>query len=242
MVRKLILEKLEERGLTMKEGSLRIGQNHSYLYQFLKRAKPRELGENQRAALAALIDVPEDTLRGPSAKLPKRIYAKPANGVTSSRTEPATIMSGTVQTPVDNLTHLGAIYGSERDLPVFATAQGGRGGALIMSNEAVDWVNRPAPLLRVRDGYGMIVSGDSMSPKFENGSTALVNPHLPPRNGEACVFRNHQDDGTVLAIIKTLLRFNDDTWFVKQYNPKKEFQLKRSEWQICHVTVGSYFS
>ncbi len=242
MVRKLILEKLQERGLSMKEASLRIGQNHSYLFQFLKRTKPRELGENPRAALAALIGVPEDILRGPSAKLPKKEYAKPVNGAATGRREPTLIVSDTVHSTVDNMSQLRSIYGSERDLPVFATAQGGRGGALIMSNEAVDWVVRPAPLLRVRDGYGMIVSGDSMSPKFENGSTALVNPHLPPRNGEACVFRNHQDDGTVLAIIKTLLRFNDDTWFVKQYNPKKEFQLKRSEWQICHVTVGSYFS
>ena len=110
-----------------------------------------------------------------------------------------------------------------------------------MSNEAVDYVVRPAPLLRVRDGYGMIVTGDSMSPKLENGSTALVNPHLPQRNGDTCVFRNHQDDGTVYAIVKRLDRYNDDTWFVSQYNPKKAFKLKRSEWQVCHVVVGDYF-
>ena len=111
-----------------------------------------------------------------------------------------------------------------------------------MSNEAVDYVVRPQPLARVKDGYGMIVAGDSMSPQFENGSTALVNPHLPPRSGDTCVFRNHQNDGTVLALIKKLRRFTDDTWFVSQFNPPKDFQLKRSEWQICHPTVGIYFS
>ncbi len=242
MVRKLILEKIAERGLDMKNASLRMGQNHSYLYQFLKLNRPRQLGEEQRAALAAVLGVPEEALRGPSAKLPTREYSKPNDAVTNRHGGIPVTMSGTVQTPIDNAALLSSIYGSERDLPVFATAQGGRGGALIMSNEAVDWVTRPAPLLKVRDGYGMIVTGDSMSPKFENGSTALVNPHLPPRNGSACVFRNHQDDGTVLAIIKTLIRFNDDTWFVSQFSPKKEFQLKRSEWQVCHVTVGSYFS
>src|SRR4051812_8347626 len=76
MVRKLILEKLVERGLTMKSASLQIGQNHSYLYQFIRRGTPVELGEYPRARLAALLDVLEDALRGPSAKLPPREYGK----------------------------------------------------------------------------------------------------------------------------------------------------------------------
>ncbi len=235
MVRKLILEKLVERGLTMKAASLQIGQNHSYLYQFLKRGTPTELGEYPRARLAALLDVPEDALRGPSAKLPAREYGK--SNAPNSHVQK---VSPTGHNLVDNFTPLVAQFGNA-DLPVFGTASGGIGGALIMSGEAVDYVVRPAPLLRVKDGYGMIVTGDSMSPQHENGSTALVNPHLPPRNGDTCVFRSHMDDGTVLALIKKLRRFTDDTWFVTQFNPKKDFQLKRSEWQICHVTVGNYF-
>ncbi len=235
MVRKLILEKLVERGLTMKAASLQIGQNHSYLYQFLKRGTPTELGEYPRARLATLLQVPEDALRGPSAKLPAREYGKapPAQNRGAD-------MSGTQHILLDNPRATPSLFGNA-DLPVFGTAQGGQGGALVMSNEAVDYVVRPAPLLRVKDGYGMIVTGDSMSPQHENGSTALVNPHLPPRNGDTCVFRSHLDDGTVLAIIKKLRRYTDDTWHVSQFNPKKDFQLKRSEWQICHVTVGSYF-
>lgn len=138
---------------------------------------------------------------------------------------------------------LGIIPGADLvgkvDLPVFGTAEGGK-GALILSNQAVDWVLRPAPLLRVADGYGMIVTGDSMSPAVKSGWTVLVNPHLPPRAGDLCVFRKHEDDGTVLACIKELVRFNDANWFVQQHNPRRTFPLKRTEWQICHVAVGSY--
>lgn len=231
MVRKLILEKLVERKLTMKGASIQIGQNHSYLYQFIRRGTPVELGEYPRARLAALLDVPEDSLRGPSAKLPAREYGK--KGL-------AAPMSGT-QLSLDNYRPIPSQFGNV-DLPVFGTASGGQGGALVMTGDAVDYVVRPAPLLRVKDGYGMIVTGDSMSPQHENGSTALVNPHLPPRNGDTCVFRNHRDDGTVLALIKKLRRSTDDTWYVSQFTPTKEFQLKRSEWQICHVTVGNYFN
>jgi len=84
------------------------------------------------------------------------------------------------------------------------------------------------------------VTGDPMSPEHKSGSTALVNPHLPPRTGDTCVFWRLDEDGTRLACIKELRRFTDTTWFVKQHNPKKEFTLKRTEWQLCHVTVGNY--
>jgi phage repressor protein C with HTH and peptisase S24 domain/lambda repressor-like predicted transcriptional regulator len=238
VVRKLILEKIAERGLTMKEVSLRIGHSHSYLQQFLKRGIPEELGEHDRAALAALLGVPENELRGKSPALAKKDYIR--SGGTVVEAQPDIKLSDTGHKRIDISQEAAALFGG-RDLPVFGTAQGGS-GALIVTDQAVDYVVRPAPLLRVRDGYGMIVTGESMSPKIESGDTVLVNPHLPPRNGDTCVFRCHQDDGTVLAIVKKLRRFNDDTWFVSQLNPQKDFTLKRSEWQVCHVTVGSYFS
>ncbi len=237
-MRKLILEKLVERGLTMAEASVRIGRNHAYLQQFLKRGVPAQLGERERAALSTVLGVSENELRGDSPPLPKKEYTKLGGGLTD--VQPPIKSSHPVPLRIDS-PHDVPITLGDRDLPVFGTAQGGA-GALIVTDQAVDYVVRPAPLLRVRDGYGMIVSGDSMSPKIENGDTVLVNPHLPHRNGDTCVFRNHQDDGTVLAIVKTLRRFTDDTWFVRQYNPPKDYQLKRSEWQVCHVTVGSYYS
>lgn len=236
-MRKLIIEKLEESGLTMKEASLRIGKSHSYLQQFLKRGVPAELGEYERAELAQVLGVDESQLRGRSPALPKKDYTKASGQVPEM--QPDIKLSNFREIPVDNSHMLSPRYG-DRDLPVFGTAQGGS-GALIVTDLAVDYVTRPAPLLRVRDGYGMIVTGESMSPKIENGDTVLVNPHLPPRNGDTCVFRCHQDDGTVLVIVKRLRRFNDESWFVSQHNPPKDFTLKRSEWQVCHVTVGSYF-
>lgn len=238
MVRKLILEKLEEKGLTMSEASLKIGKNHAYLQQFLKRGYPLELPEKSRLPLAQLLGITEERLRGPSSLLPAREYVK-LNGTVADPPRDQR-MSSTGHNLVDSATLQPPVLG-DRDLPVFGTAQGGS-GALIVTDQAVDYVVRPAPLLRVRDGYGMIVTGDSMSPKIENGDTVLVNPHLPPRNGDTCVFRSHQDDGTVLAIVKKLRRFNDKIWFVSQFSPEKDFELKRSEWQVCHVTVGSYFS
>lgn len=239
LVRKLILDRLSELDLKMSEASLRIGKNHAYLQQFLKRGIPAQLPEEVRTALAELLRVPEDRLRGTSAKLPKREYVK-TNTENESLVAPSS-RAGTVphnQQNVPGATPGSQLFG-ERDLPVFGTAQGGE-GSILLTNEAVDWVLRPSSLLRVKDGYGIIVTGDSMSPEHKPGSTALVNPHLPPRAGDSCIFRNHADDGTVKICIKELVRQTGDAWHVKQHNPPKTITLKKSEWQVCHVTVGNY--
>lgn len=235
-VRELILEKARERGTNLAELSKRIGKNHAYLQQFISRGIPGELPEKVRDLLAPALGVEERQLKTGSAKAG-------GNHQPSHAKKPIVAaqlhMSGKEHTAADGVLP-GAELVGEADLPVFGTAQGGR-GALVVTDRAVDWVARPAPLLRVRDGYGMIVTGDSMAPAHKSGSTALVNPHLPPRAGDTCIFRSHADDGTVTICIKELVRFTDDAWHVKQYNPKKSFTLKRSEWQVCHVTVGNYF-
>jgi phage repressor protein C with HTH and peptisase S24 domain len=235
-VRKLILDKLIERGLDMKEVSLRMGRSHSYLQQFLKRGHPVYLKERDRELLAEILGVPENELRGTSPTLAKKPYNKLGGNVPEM--QPDIKMSDTGHIRVDTQQEVAAMSAS-RDLPVYGTVQGG-GGALIVTDVAVDYVVRPAPLLRVRDGYGMIVTGDIMSPKIENGDVVLVNPHLPPRMGDICIFRRRVD-GTTQVRVKKLRRYTDDTWHVSQFEPAKDFTLKRSEWQ-CHVIVGVNFS
>jgi phage repressor protein C with HTH and peptisase S24 domain len=80
-----------------------------------------------------------------------------------------------------------------------------------------------------------------MSPEHKEGSIALVNPHLPPRVGDSCVFRSYGGDGTNLAIIKEYRGQTENHWKVREHNPPKDFQLKKSEWQVCHRTIGNDF-
>lgn len=237
LVRKLILDRLDELGLDMAEVSRAIGRNPAYIQQFLKRGVPAELRERDRAALAELLKVPEDALRGKSTKLPKREYVK-------TNIENESLVAPRPRVPHNQQNVPGSTPGNQlfgdRDLPVFGSAEGGD-GAILLTNEAVDWVLRPDALLRVKDGYGIIVTGDSMSPEHKSGSTALVNPHLPARAGDTCIFRSHADDGAVKICIKEFVRQTADAWHVKQHNPPKHLTLKKSEWQVCHVTVGNYF-
>jgi SOS-response transcriptional repressor LexA len=245
VVRKLILEKLQELGLTMSEASLKIGKNHAYLQQFLKRGYPLELPEKSRIPLANLIGVSEEVLRGTSSALPTRSHTKPNNALIEpnliaqkARVVAQSSISGAEQQNfLDNVRSLSSI--KSYDLPVFGTTQANH-EILILSDRPVDWATMPDFLARVDGAYGMLVSGDVMDPEHKSGSTALVNPHLPPRNGDTCIFRCRRNDGVEIAKVRHLVRFTDSTWYVRQHNPKKDSTLKRSEWMTCHVIVGNY--
>ena len=225
-VRQLILDKVDN----LAEMSRRIGRNHAYLFQFVHRGSPRELQERDREKLAMELGVSQSLLRVNHGTGTPETFVDPLRTAADTQKPPSGALSG------NRLT-------GERDLPVFGIAQGGL-GALILSNEAVDMVVRPDPLLRVKDGYGVIVVGDSMEPELGSGDIALVNPHLPPRASDTCVFRQEAEDGSQIACIKRLRRVTDTAWHVTEWNSAaggpRDFTLKKSEWPLCHVTVGSY--
>jgi transcriptional regulator with XRE-family HTH domain len=134
-----------------------------------------------------------------------------------------------------------ALVGEVRDFPLFGSTHSGR-GAMVLSSEPVDWTVRPSTLVKVRDGYGLIYINDDMSPKYESGYTLMVNPHVPPRLRDGCIFRRPPaSDGSISFCVKEFVRETHDLWYVKQYSPNKSFALKKSEWPICHVIVGGVF-
>lgn len=131
----------------------------------------------------------------------------------------------------------------ERDLPVFASVEGG-GGAIIVSSEPVDFVRRPAPLAQVKDGYAILVVGESMVPAFEPGDTVLVHPHLPPIRDCDVALYGRDKAGNDVVTIKRLVRFTSTDWHLRQHNApegqKPEFSLSRKQWPKCHRIVGKF--
>jgi transcriptional regulator with XRE-family HTH domain len=130
----------------------------------------------------------------------------------------------------------------ERNFPVHASAEGGP-GQIIVSHEAVDFMARPAPLIHVRDSYGLLITGTSMEPEYRQGDTALVDPHLPVIQGEVYIFYAEKA-GEARATIKFLRRATTDKWLLSQHNPPegtaKDFTLTRREWQWAHRVIGKY--
>ena len=127
-----------------------------------------------------------------------------------------------------------------QQLQVFASAQGGDEGAMALSNEPVAWLPRDARLEGVEEAYGCFVSGDSMEPAYEKGNIVLVNPKAPVNPGDDVVFMREDKGGTRYVLIKRLVRKNESSWTVKQYNPAKTFTLSRKEWRKAHLVIGKY--
>lgn len=212
--RKLLVDTLARRpDLDLKNLSLAIGRNHAYLQQYLMRGSPRELPEAARHGLAPLLGVSPDDLRSTAPPAGSGFAADPRSP--SSRAA------------------------DRAELPVYASAEAG-GGALIITNEPIDFVRRPEPLVSVRDGYGCYVIGDSMSPAYEQGDLLLVHPGRPVRPGDDCVFVRDQGDGSLQALVKRLLRIAPERWRVRQFNPAKDFDLDRGQWQKAQLIVGKY--
>jgi transcriptional regulator with XRE-family HTH domain len=126
------------------------------------------------------------------------------------------------------------------DLPVHAIAQGGR-GAQILESDPFTYTSRPKRLIGKKDGYGVLIKGNSLAKEYNEGDVAYVDPRLHPKKGDPCVFQGTREDGTVEAIIKYLERSPDASevlYYVSQTSPPKKFTVKKADWQKCHVLVG----
>ncbi len=132
-----------------------------------------------------------------------------------------------------------AAWSGERDLPVYAAAEGGE-GAMIIGTEPVEWLRRPAPLAGVQDAFAFYVVGESMVPAYEQGDMVLIHPGRPPRREDDAVFIRPHEGGGMDALLKRLDGWSDSDWQVRQWNPARRFALPRALWQQAWQVVGKY--
>lgn len=135
-------------------------------------------------------------------------------------------------------------YLGERDLPVFAAAEGGQ-GEMVVQTDPIEIVQRPWYLKDVRDGYAVLIVGESMVPAFEPGDIAVINPRLPPMRDKDMIFVSDTRPGEFTATVKRLIRWTTRDWQVRQFNPptgqKAEFALPRQTWAKALRIVGKYY-
>jgi transcriptional regulator with XRE-family HTH domain len=132
--------------------------------------------------------------------------------------------------------------GVPSDLPIYASVECGDGNVWV-SPEPVQTIKRPDPLATVKKGYGVIVVGESMVPAVRPGATVLVNPHLPPKVEDLCLFMSGPEDREFKATLKEYRGQTADLWKVRRYgDDPKDFTLKKRDWPRCHVVVVQYRS
>ena len=149
------------------------------------------------------------------------------------------MIPGAQESPPHNYTPPPDILGA-RDLPVYAAVEGGR-GHMVVSTDPIELVPRPWYMREVRDGYAVLVVGESMVPAFEPGQMAIVNPRLPPMREADVILVAGEQEGEFTASIKRLINWTAQEWRVRQFNPRKEYTLLRREWPKALRVVGKYY-
>jgi phage repressor protein C with HTH and peptisase S24 domain len=116
------------------------------------------------------------------------------------------------------------------DIPVWASAEAGTEGAMVLTAEPIDYIRRSERMLGVRNPFAFYVIGTSMSPAVEHGDQVVIHPAMPVQPGRDCVFIHDDGTGQMLALVKRLIRSTADNWRVRQFNPPKDFDLPKKKW------------
>lgn len=128
------------------------------------------------------------------------------------------------------------------DLPIFGATEADA-NSIVISDQPIDFIDRPGPLQNVRGSYGIIVANNLMFPEYEIGDFALINPHLPPVPDTTCIFYSDLKDQT-LGRIRRLEGVAPDQWTVRTWQPIQSTDalsiLRRDLWPKCHRIVGRF--
>lgn len=128
-----------------------------------------------------------------------------------------------------------------RDIPLLGTALGadfevGDDGALSFAevtdlhlDEVVDHLRRPVSLKNRPNLYGLSVVGESMTPRYDPGDPAYVDPRATPRIGDDVVVYLRREDGdqerVFSVLLKRLVKRTASFVELEQFNPRLTFRL-----------------
>jgi phage repressor protein C with HTH and peptisase S24 domain len=106
------------------------------------------------------------------------------------------------------------------NLPVYGQAFGGQFSDIVLFNdaEAIDWVGMPYNLAGVAGAFAVMCSGNSMSPKYENGDILHIHPDKRIRRGHYIVVEWDEGDHRK-ATIGRYLNAVGNTVTVEKLNP-----------------------
>jgi SOS-response transcriptional repressor LexA len=210
----MIVARVAELGLSLSELSLKVGKNHAYFQQFIKRGVPNRLPEEVRARVAEILGFEERTLKEMSS--PGIRFMKD------------TIVDARVFTR-------GGAW-----IPVYGHAVGGKDGEFVLKGNQVSQVLAPPDLSQVPDAYAVYVVGESMEPRYFAGETVFVNPRLPISRGAFVVAQiSKGEEAEPRAYVKRFVSQDAKRLRLEQYSPKKILEFPASTVVAIHRIVMS---
>lgn len=141
-----------------------------------------------------------------------------------------------------------------RDVPIVGTAEcaemdfDGDAAAVTVEtmemdlDHVVDYARRPATLDNRREVYAIYFRGHSLSPRYEPGELAYVDPVRPPSMLDYVIIQlrrpdEHDGERTFVAMAKRLVRQSASFIELQQFDPPATFRVPRSEVKHMHRVI-----
>ena len=118
------------------------------------------------------------------------------------------------------------LVGYGQKIPIYGQAVGGVDGEFSMNGNILFEVMAPPVLSHVSGAYGAQVSGESMSPRYEDGEICFVDPTRRVRKGDYVIAQVQIDEHSApWAYVKKFVRHNAAELVLQQFNPPKELRF-----------------
>jgi phage repressor protein C with HTH and peptisase S24 domain len=128
----------------------------------------------------------------------------------------------------------------ERNLPVFGVAVGGDDAWFELNGQVHEYVERPAQLEGVHNGYALFVLGDSMEPRYLEGEIVYINPNRPVTAGSFVAVEFKSEDGAPgKGMIKQFVKRTPTKLVLRQLNPDRALEFTVDSVRHCHRIVQS---
>lgn len=130
------------------------------------------------------------------------------------------------------------VEGVGRKIPVYGQAVGGVDGEFLMNGNILYEVMAPPVLSHISGAYAVSISGESMSPRYEDGEVAFVDPRRRVKKGDYVIAQIRlEEHGPPLAYVKKFIRHNSIELVLEQFNPAKELRFPASAVHSVHFIV-----
>lgn len=127
------------------------------------------------------------------------------------------------------------ILGIGKKIKVYGRAVGGVDGEFDMNGSLLFETMAPPVISDVSGAYGVQVSGDSMSPRYEDGEICFVDPTRRVKKGDYVIAQiRNEEDGPLLAYVKKFIRHNAEELVLEQFNPQKFLTFPATQVHSVH--------
>ena len=120
-----------------------------------------------------------------------------------------------------------------KDLPVVPMVRG-KGGFRLKQDAPARLTERPEYLRKIKTAYAFTIADEAMSPAFEQGWLAYVDPTATAAAGDNVVATFA--DGT--SLVRRLVKTSKAGLVLRQFSPRKDLEVKSAQLASLHTIAG----